>query len=155
MRNVWEKMENLKKAEQSIGLRFPGSFVSFVRYYDEKQLCNEEYGFYSNETGRYERMTLDSFFSFSAEAPNCKSFTETVNTPPRFFPSGLVAFAWDYSGNMICFDFRPNQVLFDPPVVLWHKTAPDVEPSFIAITFEVFLRRLKDIRKKYPASKAS
>lgn len=75
---------------------------------------------------------------------NNGSLLSTFNSPPEFFPEGLVAFSEDGGGNYICFDYRQGKKNSDPSVVFWnHEAEIGKDVSFVAINFEVFLSMLK------------
>ena len=65
-------------------------------------------------------------------------------TPPEFFPKGLVAFGEDGGGDFICFDYREGKDNPNPPIVYWRHDANEGEDvSFIAKDFETFIGMLK------------
>lgn len=86
--------------------------------------------------------TLGRFLSFISTGYD--NILELHKDPPEFFPEGLVAFAEDGGGNLICFDYREGKDNPNPPVVYWnHEADIGKDVSFIAKDFETFIGMLK------------
>ena len=98
--------EAITRAEGVLGIRFPGSFISFMRESRtmELPLCAEFYWIGEESLG-----------TSNIVAANRREREESVSPLPCY----LVAFYNDGMGNQVCFDSRHRSVGGEYPIVFW------------------------------------
>lgn len=61
------------------------------------------------------------------------------------FEDGLIPFGDNGGGDLICFDYRKNQITDNPPIVIWnHDMGLKHRVVFIANNFEEFINMLHE-----------
>lgn len=136
----------IDKYEERLGYKFPSSYKAIVSAFNGAFVDDKDaFQFYSNLTQARETYGLGLLHAFG----ECDSYTETVDYSlahkPSDFPDGLVSFAREGGGDLICFDYRDSHPGDDPKVVVWHLGgAPGTvdESSFVANSFDEFLGML-------------
>ena len=102
---------------------------SDFEYYDSYYKCNVE-------------QSIGGFLGFEDEEYN---IIDSYLSPPEFFPSGLIAFAENGGGDLVCFDYREDKNRSDPPIVYWnHEADVGKDVSFVAKNFDEFIGMLKE-----------
>jgi hypothetical protein len=130
------------KVEEMIGIRFPHSYFEMIYTRDGSTPKPNIFEYYDID---YEFNVKNCIGSFLCINPNqYGDLLSTYLNPPEFFPKGLVAFAEDGGGNLICFDYREGKDNPNPPIVYWnHEADIGKDVSFVAKDFETFIGMLK------------
>ncbi|HCU07139.1 MAG TPA: hypothetical protein DIC42_06155 [Holosporales bacterium] len=102
---------NFENFEETYGLILPESYKNLVRFRDGGVLKKDLF-YYQFQKDNY-RNCVGRFLCW-----NEKKYS--FQTPPPFLPKGLVPFDEDKDGNFICFDYRIDPELDNPPVVDWN-----------------------------------
>lgn len=132
--------------ERKIGRNFPELYKQLVsRYNGAFSIGRDSYRFFSNLTKSEEVYGLGILLAFGCSDSETDSMQWSWANRPEFFPEGLVPFARDGGGNLICFDYRKNPENDNPPIVVWHhegrpRWGEDV--SFVSNCFGDFLDSL-------------
>lgn len=126
--------------EQSEGIKLPFAYKELVKFRDGGELEKDLF-FYHD--GRLKRNSIGFFLCWQEDTlGEGETMQRGVNSPPEFFPKGLIPFAPDGGGNYICFDYRNCKE--NPLIVFWHHEIEENEGIFhLADSFEDFLNSLK------------
>ncbi len=128
--------------EKELSKKLPVSFKEMVSMCDAGYPKKSDFIFFDISLGDYTLGCIGALLAFSPEYPHEK-ILEYYHNPPEFFPEGLVGFAVDGGGNVICFDYRQDPDTNDPPIVYWIHDVEDEESiSPIAKNFDAFLSML-------------
>ena len=131
----------IQEIENHIAVSFPENFKTLISEYDGESPNQECLDFYDTNNNK-NISTSAHFLSFKERWYG--SLLSTYQNPPEFFPKGLIAFAEDGGGNLICFDYRKGKDNANPPIVFWnHEADIGKDISFIADSFDEFLSMLK------------
>lgn len=131
------------KYEKMLGYKFPEDYKTIVSTYNGAIVDDKNsYQFYSNLTKKNERYGLGLLHAFG----DCDSRAETMEyclaNKPYGFPNGLVSFAREGGGDLLCFDYREGLPEDEPKIIIWHLNGEPgtvAESSFLANTFSEFL----------------
>ena len=129
---------DITKIEQSIHARLPKLYVSLMSIHDGGWVVKDCFSYFDRYKNRCEKGNIGIMYSLiKGEESVLQDFVE----PPEFFPEGLVSFADDGGGNLVCFDYRENKS--DPPVVFWVcGDSIGEDTHFLAKNFEGFVDML-------------
>lgn len=136
----------IDKYEKRLGYKFPEDYKAIVSAYNGAFVDDKDsYQFYSNLTKANETYGLGLLYAFG----ECNSIEETMEyslaNRPFGFSDGLVSFAREGGGDLLCFDYRETASAETPKVVVWHldgEPGTVEESSFVANSFGEFLDKL-------------
>jgi hypothetical protein len=134
--------QRLELVEKKIEISLPKVFVALIQNNDGGV---PDKNIFSYLDVRERKFCMNCVGAFLCINPNqYGDLLSTYLDPPEFFPEGLVAFAEDGGGNLICFDYREGKDNPNPPIVYWnHEADIGKDVSFIAKDFETFISMLK------------
>ncbi len=133
--------ERVVFVEKQIGIKFPHSFVDLVKEHDGGYPIPNLYKYHDIFLGRDSSNCLGAFLTLGES--EYLDILKDYKNPAEFFPNGLIAFADDGGGNLLCFDYRQGKDNLNPPIVFWNHEANEGEDvSFVAKDFETFLGML-------------
>ncbi len=129
------------------------SFDYFDLYFKEvlEGSIGEIYGIGTKSTKmknrNYDRHEAYHNFNYKEEEffTSYHDIIHLYRNPPEFFPENLVAFGENGGGDLMCFDYRSNPYINNPPIVYWimgREIGKDI--SFLANNFTKFLAMLKE-----------
>ncbi len=128
--------------QKKINRILPSFYIDFIKKCNGGRLLNPCFEYYDEDLHDVWITGVGIFLSLSPEQYD--DFISVYNSPPEFFPDGLVAFAETGGGDLICFDYREGKDNPDPAIVYWnHEADIGKDVSFIAENFEAFLGMLK------------
>jgi SMI1-KNR4 cell-wall len=135
-------LDRVQLIEKELRITFPSTFINALRNNDGG-IPSKNIFHYSDV--RNDRIYANCIGAFLCINPNqYGDLLSTYKDPPEFFPEGLVAFAEDGGGNLICFDYREGRDNPNPPIVYWnHEADIGKDVSFVAKDFETFIEMLK------------
>lgn len=134
--------KRLELIEKKIDISFPKVFIDLIQNYDGGVPDKDIFSYFDIRESKFCMNCIGSFLCI-----NSNQYGDLLSTyldPPEFFPEGLVAFAEDGGGNLICFDYREGKDNQNPPIVYWnHEADIGQDVSFVAKDFETFIGMLK------------
>jgi hypothetical protein len=156
--------QRIADVQRRFGVRFPPAFLEWVRACDGG--CPGDLSYKVRLTGYEGPLTFDvgRLVTFREPMPldlrkrlrqdhalwddlpftPWISIEEYCDDPPEGLTPGLVPFADEGSGNLLCFDWRRNRSDLDPPVVFWAHDWIDEDPVVVlANNFEAFVELLE------------
>lgn len=125
--------------EDTVGYKLPEEYLALLKECDGGAPMNNAFDYFDTNSGEKESSEIGYFLGLNSHHCN---FMETLNSPPEFFPKGLVAFADTAGGDYICFDYREDKTASNPKVVYWVHDALITED-------EVGLRDVSDIADNF------
>ena len=140
-----EKIDNLEvitNYEKMKELKFPKLYKKLVRFHDGGTLKKNIFTYMYNEI--LDENVVGFFLPWQKETLGIEGeyIIDQIESPPEFFPKGLIPFAPDGGGNYLCFDYRNCRE--NPPIVYWdHGIEENEGIFFLADSFEEFINSLK------------
>lgn len=135
-----DNTKTIKAFERERAVKFPGLYKQLVSRIDGGYLKRNIFFCTDPKNNRTMRDSVGCFLAWG-DYPY-ELFRDLVDSPPEFFPEGLIAFASNGGGDFICFDYRNCKE--NPPIVFWHHEYEENEGIFpLADNFEEFLDDLK------------
>lgn len=127
----------IARIQVELGVRLPDDFLQLVRKYNGGYPSKKYFDFPSRKDA-----VLDHLLSL-IEGGDDPSLLNTYRNVRDRLPSGIIPFASDPFGNLICFDYRDNP----PSICFWdHEIASrDISASIITVNenLEQFLAKLR------------
>lgn len=133
--------QSIKRVEKKVMVQFPALFSKLLKECDAGIPLQTDFHYFDVSHKCLMPQSVGGFLGVEDSEYN---ILEIYNSPPEFFPDGLVAFAETGGGDLICFDYREGKDNPDPAIVYWnHEADIGKDVSFIAENFEAFLGMLK------------
>jgi hypothetical protein len=134
--------ERIALVSQEIGVTFPELFCCLMMECDAGSPLYTAFDYYDVYFKCVVGEGLGGFLGF--EEGYC-NLLKKYQSPPEFFPLGLIAFSQTGGGDLICFDYRQGKDNPDPEIVYWRSGSGEGQDiSFIAKNFEAFMGMLKE-----------
>ena len=116
MNTLWEDIEelatsgNISKVEHELGVNFPHLFIETVKKYNGGTPKNNIF-----DTQESNERVFSNLLSFNVD--NSHSILSVWEDVKDRMPNGVIPFATDPGGNLICFDYRNDN---EPEVIFWN-----------------------------------
>ena len=127
--------ESIRAAERTLGVRFPADYLAVAR---NNQGRSPSRGLFALEDGS------DSVFNdlLHFEKAPSGNLVKTWLNYEDLLPKGVIPFATDPGGNLLCFDYR--QSVDKPTVVFWEHDNPGAPTQRVAVSFTDLIEKLRD-----------
>lgn len=124
----------INKVEKSFGVNFPNDYKECVKKYNGGYPEPNTFEFVTGGEG-----VINDLLSFTSEEMNIGMFYDPIQ--PEI--EGIIPFAKDPFGNLICFDYRADKL--SPTIVFWdHEEEGEAAIEIICHTFSELLDGLHD-----------
>ncbi|PEQ29255.1 SMI1/KNR4 family protein [Bacillus cereus] len=124
----------ISKVEKSLGVIFPQDYKECVMKYNGGCPEPDNFNFENGGEG-----VINNLLSFANQDMNIEMFYDPIQ--PEI--EGIVPFARDPFGNLICFDYRADKL--SPTIVFWdHEEQGEAAIEIICNTFSELLDGLYD-----------
>jgi hypothetical protein len=135
-----DNTEEFLNFEKAYELLLPEVYKDLTRYKDGGWL--QKYIFSYDKGYMIDENSVCDFLCWKKDTMEDDYIIDRIESPPEFFPEGLIPFATDGGGNYVCFDYRNTKE--NPPIVFWHH---EIEKNdgifFLNDSFEDFINNLK------------
>jgi hypothetical protein len=133
----------IQDVQEIIGLSLPKKYLQTIENCDAGVPMYSDFIYIDADSKETMYGSIGGYLNINKS--EWSDFIELYQSPPEFFPKGLVAFAETGGGDLICFDYREGKDNPNPPIVYWnHEAQEGKDVSFIAKDFEAFLDMLQE-----------
>ena len=128
--------EAILAAERELGVRLPGDFVAVARVHQGRTPSPAAFTLADGSNS-----ILNDLLHFEP-AVSLGNLCQTWRQVRELLPAGVIPFAGDPFGNLLCFDYRASASA--PPVLFWAHDEPGAALQPVAASFTELLERLHD-----------
>lgn len=139
-------LKDIKFLENSQLIKLPANYINFILLHNGATLIKDIFDY--NDPNSVNGRNADGIvFNCIEEIPHIIE-TLKLDEDPDWddmykFEDGLIPFGDNGGGDMICFDYRKDRTIDDPPIVIWnHDMGLEHRIVFIANNFEEFINML-------------